>query len=101
MQVKANPNKKAILSLSSRRLSRAQEAVLSAVLSGKNVFFTGSAGKQHLVLAPVCCFLGSAGIFLTTWFGDLVEQWFPPSLVSLGPSCCHLHEDQPLWLVFM
>ncbi|XP_068605027.1 ATP-dependent DNA helicase PIF1 [Brachionichthys hirsutus] len=42
--VKANPSKKPILSLSSRKLSKEQEAVLSAVLSGKNVFFTGSAG---------------------------------------------------------
>lgn len=44
LQVKANPNKKPILSLPSRKLSKEQAAVLSAVLTGRNVFFTGSAG---------------------------------------------------------
>lgn len=44
-KVKANPSKKPILSLPSRKLNKEQAAVLSAVLSGKNVFFTGSAGK--------------------------------------------------------
>ncbi|XP_060941140.1 ATP-dependent DNA helicase PIF1 [Limanda limanda] len=42
--VKTNPSKKPILSLPSRKLNKEQAAVLSAVLSGKNVFFTGSAG---------------------------------------------------------
>nr|CAQ52798.1 pif1 protein [Dicentrarchus labrax] len=42
--VKANPSKKPILSLPSRKLNKEQAAVLSAVLSGRNVFFTGSAG---------------------------------------------------------
>uniref|UniRef100_A0A8C6TDJ2 ATP-dependent DNA helicase PIF1 n=1 Tax=Neogobius melanostomus TaxID=47308 RepID=A0A8C6TDJ2_9GOBI len=42
--VKANPNKKPILSLPTCRLNKEQTAVLSAVLSGRNVFFTGSAG---------------------------------------------------------
>uniref|UniRef100_A0AAR2LVP7 ATP-dependent DNA helicase PIF1 n=1 Tax=Pygocentrus nattereri TaxID=42514 RepID=A0AAR2LVP7_PYGNA len=40
-----HPNKKPVLSLpTARKLSREQTAVLNAVLSGKNVFFTGSAG---------------------------------------------------------
>lgn len=39
-----NPSKKPILSLPSRKLNKEQAAVLGAVLSGKNVFFTGSAG---------------------------------------------------------
>lgn len=42
--VKTNPNKKPILSLPTCKLNKEQAAVLSAVLSGKNVFFTGSAG---------------------------------------------------------
>ncbi|KAL0966680.1 hypothetical protein UPYG_G00298340 [Umbra pygmaea] len=43
--VKAHPNKKPVLSLpTARKLNKEQAAVLSAVLSGKNVFFTGSAG---------------------------------------------------------
>ncbi|XP_071382993.1 ATP-dependent DNA helicase PIF1 [Centroberyx affinis] len=43
--VKANPSKKPVLSLpATRKLNKEQAAVLSAVLSGKNVFFTGSAG---------------------------------------------------------
>ncbi|XP_034559678.1 ATP-dependent DNA helicase PIF1 [Notolabrus celidotus] len=42
--VKSNPTKKPILSLPTRKLNKEQTAVLSAVLSGKNVFFTGSAG---------------------------------------------------------
>ncbi|XP_072297936.1 ATP-dependent DNA helicase PIF1 [Eucyclogobius newberryi] len=42
--VKTNPHKKPILSLPSSKLNKEQAAVLSAVLSGKNVFFTGSAG---------------------------------------------------------
>ncbi|KAL6104324.1 pif1 [Pungitius sinensis] len=41
---KANPSKKPILSLPSRKLSKEQATVLTAVLSGRNVFFTGSAG---------------------------------------------------------
>lgn len=45
-QVKSNPSKKPILSLASRKLNKEQTAVLSAVLSGKNVFFTGSAGMK-------------------------------------------------------
>lgn len=45
-QVKANPSKKPILSLPSRKLNKEQAAVLGAVLSGKNIFFTGSAGKS-------------------------------------------------------
>ncbi|XP_066513814.1 ATP-dependent DNA helicase PIF1-like [Hoplias malabaricus] len=40
-----HPNKKPILTLPvARKLSKEQTAVLDAVLSGKNVFFTGSAG---------------------------------------------------------
>ncbi|KAJ3595382.1 hypothetical protein NHX12_004686 [Muraenolepis orangiensis] len=43
--VKANPSKKPVLSLPvARKLNKEQAAVLTAVLSGKNVFFTGSAG---------------------------------------------------------
>nr|XP_040027929.1 ATP-dependent DNA helicase PIF1 [Gasterosteus aculeatus aculeatus] len=41
---KGNPSKKPILCLPSRKLSKEQAAVLTAVLSGRNVFFTGSAG---------------------------------------------------------
>ncbi|KAM8850934.1 ATP-dependent DNA helicase PIF1 [Spinachia spinachia] len=41
---KANPSKKPTLSLASRKLSKEQATVLTAVLSGRNVFFTGSAG---------------------------------------------------------
>lgn len=41
---KGNPSKKPILCLPSRKLSKEQAAVLAAVLSGRNVFFTGSAG---------------------------------------------------------
>lgn len=45
-QVKAlHPHKKPILTLPvAQKLSKEQMAVLNAVLSGKNVFFTGSAG---------------------------------------------------------
>ncbi|KAI4886040.1 hypothetical protein NFI96_007726 [Prochilodus magdalenae] len=40
-----HPNKKPVLALPvARKLSKEQTAVLNAVLSGKNVFFTGSAG---------------------------------------------------------
>ncbi|KAK0133106.1 ATP-dependent DNA helicase PIF1 [Merluccius polli] len=43
--VRANPSKKPVLSLPvARKLNKEQAAVLTAVLSGKNVFFTGSAG---------------------------------------------------------
>ncbi|XP_034039033.1 ATP-dependent DNA helicase PIF1 [Thalassophryne amazonica] len=43
--VKANPNKKPILCLpTARKLNKEQAAVLRVVLSGKNLFFTGSAG---------------------------------------------------------
>ncbi|KAG7249071.1 hypothetical protein CRUP_036200, partial [Coryphaenoides rupestris] len=43
--VKANPSKKPVLTLPvARKLNKEQAAVLTAVLSGKNVFFTGSAG---------------------------------------------------------
>uniref|UniRef100_A0A8B9R625 ATP-dependent DNA helicase PIF1 n=1 Tax=Astyanax mexicanus TaxID=7994 RepID=A0A8B9R625_ASTMX len=40
-----HPNKKPVLTLPvARKLSKEQAAVLDAVLSGKNIFFTGSAG---------------------------------------------------------
>ncbi|XP_041942587.1 ATP-dependent DNA helicase PIF1 isoform X1 [Alosa sapidissima] len=43
--ISLHPRKKPIIALSSgRKLSKEQLAVLNAVLSGKNVFFTGSAG---------------------------------------------------------
>ncbi|XP_056148979.1 ATP-dependent DNA helicase PIF1 [Lampris incognitus] len=43
--VRANPIKKRVLTLPKAcKLNKEQAAVLSAVLSGKNVFFTGSAG---------------------------------------------------------
>ncbi|KAK7945154.1 hypothetical protein WMY93_000882 [Mugilogobius chulae] len=42
--VKTHPHKKPVLSLPTCKLNKEQAAVLSAVLSGKNVFFTGSAG---------------------------------------------------------
>ncbi|XP_062387272.1 ATP-dependent DNA helicase PIF1 [Sardina pilchardus] len=45
MNISLHPRKKPIIALSSgRKLSKEQSAVLNAVLSGKNVFFTGSAG---------------------------------------------------------
>ncbi|XP_076122874.1 ATP-dependent DNA helicase PIF1 [Alosa pseudoharengus] len=45
MNISLHPRKKPIIALSSgRKLSKEQLAVLNAVLSGKNVFFTGSAG---------------------------------------------------------
>jgi hypothetical protein len=46
-QSKANPSKRPVLSLpAARKLNKEQAAVLTAVLSGKNVFFTGSAGTD-------------------------------------------------------
>ncbi|XP_035490514.1 ATP-dependent DNA helicase PIF1 isoform X1 [Scophthalmus maximus] len=74
--VKMNPSKKPILSLPSRKLNKEQAAVLGAVLSGKNVFFTGSAGTGKSFL-------------LKRIMGSL-----PPkstfSTASTGVAACHI-----------
>lgn len=45
-----HPQKKPVLKLPvTQKLSKEQMAVLNAVLSGKNVFFTGSAGILHIL----------------------------------------------------
>uniref|UniRef100_A0A8D3DCI2 ATP-dependent DNA helicase PIF1 n=1 Tax=Scophthalmus maximus TaxID=52904 RepID=A0A8D3DCI2_SCOMX len=68
--------KKPILSLPSRKLNKEQAAVLGAVLSGKNVFFTGSAGTGKSFL-------------LKRIMGSL-----PPkstfSTASTGVAACHI-----------
>lgn len=58
-QLKAlHPSKKPTLSLpTARKLNKEQAAVLSAVLSGKNVFFTGSAGSYLPFEAEVITFI--------------------------------------------
>lgn len=74
--VKANPNKKPILALATRRLNRAQEAVLSAVLGGKNVFFTGSAGTgKSFLLKRIIGSLPPRSTFATA---------------STGVAACHI-----------
>ncbi|KAM3605101.1 uncharacterized protein V6R79_020754 [Siganus canaliculatus] len=74
--VKANPSKKPILSLPSRKLSKEQEAVLSAVLSGKNVFFTGSAGTgKSFLLKRIIGSLPPKSTFATA---------------STGVAACHI-----------
>uniref|UniRef100_A0AAV2JVE3 ATP-dependent DNA helicase n=1 Tax=Knipowitschia caucasica TaxID=637954 RepID=A0AAV2JVE3_KNICA len=74
--VKANPTKKPVLALPSCKLNKEQAAVLSAVLSGKNVFFTGSAGTGKSFL-------------LKRIIGSL-----PPkstfSTASTGVAACHI-----------
>ncbi|XP_022056365.2 ATP-dependent DNA helicase PIF1 [Acanthochromis polyacanthus] len=74
--VKANPSKKPILSLPSRKLNKEQAAVLSAVLSGKNVFFTGSAGTgKSFLLKRIIGSLPPKSTFATA---------------STGVAACHI-----------
>uniref|UniRef100_A0A7N6BYM8 ATP-dependent DNA helicase PIF1 n=1 Tax=Anabas testudineus TaxID=64144 RepID=A0A7N6BYM8_ANATE len=72
----ANPSKKPILSLPSRKLNKEQAAVLSAVLSGKNVFFTGSAGTgKSFLLKRIVGSLPPKSTFATA---------------STGVAACHI-----------
>ncbi|XP_017286231.1 ATP-dependent DNA helicase PIF1 isoform X2 [Kryptolebias marmoratus] len=74
--VKANPSKKPILSLQARKLNKEQAAVLSAVLSGKNVFFTGSAGTgKSFLLKRIMGSLPPKSTFATA---------------STGVAACHI-----------
>ncbi|XP_054623300.1 ATP-dependent DNA helicase PIF1 [Dunckerocampus dactyliophorus] len=74
--VKANPSKKPILSLPSCKLNQGQAAVLSAVLSGKNVFFTGSAGTgKSFLLKRIIGSLPPKSTFATA---------------STGVAACHI-----------
>uniref|UniRef100_A0A8C9YLS0 ATP-dependent DNA helicase PIF1 n=1 Tax=Sander lucioperca TaxID=283035 RepID=A0A8C9YLS0_SANLU len=74
--VKANPSKKPILSLPSRKLNKEQAAVLSAVLSGKNIFFTGSAGTgKSFLLKRIMGSLPPKSTFATA---------------STGVAACHI-----------
>ncbi|XP_030015525.1 ATP-dependent DNA helicase PIF1 [Sphaeramia orbicularis] len=74
--VKANPNKKPMLSLPTRKLNKEQAAVLSAVLSGKNVFFTGSAGTgKSFLLKRIIGSLPPKSTFATA---------------STGVAACHI-----------
>ncbi|KAM6918859.1 ATP-dependent DNA helicase PIF1 [Xenentodon cancila] len=74
--VKANPNKRPILSLPSWKLNKEQAAVLRAVLSGKNVFFTGSAGTgKSFLLKRIMGSLPPKSTFATA---------------STGVAACHI-----------
>ncbi|XP_045907580.1 ATP-dependent DNA helicase PIF1 [Micropterus dolomieu] len=74
--VKANPSKRPILALPSRKLNKEQAAVLSAVLSGKNVFFTGSAGTgKSFLLKRIIGSLPPKSTFATA---------------STGVAACHI-----------
>ncbi|XP_041805675.1 ATP-dependent DNA helicase PIF1 [Chelmon rostratus] len=74
--VKTNPSKKPILCLPSRQLNKEQAAVLSAVLSGKNVFFTGSAGTgKSFLLKRIMGSLPPKSTFATA---------------STGVAACHI-----------
>ncbi|XP_056276388.1 ATP-dependent DNA helicase PIF1 isoform X2 [Pseudoliparis swirei] len=74
--VKNNPSKKPILSLPSRKLNKEQAAVLTAVLSGKNVFFTGSAGTgKSFLLKRIMGSLPPKSTFATA---------------STGVAACHI-----------
>ncbi|XP_061653801.1 ATP-dependent DNA helicase PIF1 isoform X2 [Phyllopteryx taeniolatus] len=74
--VKANPSKKPALSLPTRKLSKGQAAVLNAVLSGKNVFFTGSAGTgKSFLLKRILGSLPPKSTFATA---------------STGVAACHI-----------
>lgn len=69
LQVKANPNKRPILSLPSRKLSKEQAAVLGAVLTGRNVFFTGSAGTfMHTCICLCHTYVQRSGVDLNITF---------------------------------
>uniref|UniRef100_A0AAX7UW30 ATP-dependent DNA helicase PIF1 n=1 Tax=Astatotilapia calliptera TaxID=8154 RepID=A0AAX7UW30_ASTCA len=70
------PQEKPILSLPSRKLNKEQAAVLSAVLSGKNVFFTGSAGTgKSFLLKRIMGSLPPKSTFATA---------------STGVAACHI-----------
>ncbi|XP_051944649.1 ATP-dependent DNA helicase PIF1 isoform X1 [Hippocampus zosterae] len=74
--VKANPSKKPVFSLPTRKLNKGQTAVLSAVLSGKNVFFTGSAGTgKSFLLKRIIGSLPPKSTFATA---------------STGVAACHI-----------
>ncbi|XP_028448983.1 ATP-dependent DNA helicase PIF1 isoform X1 [Perca flavescens] len=74
--VKANPSKKPILSLPTRKLNKEQAAVLGAVLSGKNIFFTGSAGTgKSFLLKRIMGSLPPKSTFATA---------------STGVAACHI-----------
>uniref|UniRef100_A0A3Q3ICM8 ATP-dependent DNA helicase PIF1 n=1 Tax=Monopterus albus TaxID=43700 RepID=A0A3Q3ICM8_MONAL len=74
--VKQNPSKKPVLSLPSCTLNKEQAAVLSAVLSGKNVFFTGSAGTgKSFLLKRIMGSLPPKSTFATA---------------STGVAACHI-----------
>ncbi|CAN9503214.1 unnamed protein product [Ophioblennius macclurei] len=74
--VKGNPSKKPILSLPTRKLNKEQSAVLSAVLSGRNVFFTGSAGTgKSFLLKRIIGSLPPKSTFATA---------------STGVAACHI-----------
>ncbi|XP_068197460.1 ATP-dependent DNA helicase PIF1 [Antennarius striatus] len=74
--VKTNASKKPFLSLSSRKLNKEQEAVLGAVLSGRNVFFTGSAGTgKSFLLKRIIGSLPPKSTFATA---------------STGVAACHI-----------
>ncbi|XP_063041757.1 ATP-dependent DNA helicase PIF1 [Engraulis encrasicolus] len=73
----SQPSKKPTFALSSgRKLSSEQSAVLSAVLSGKNVFFTGSAGTgKSFLLKRIVGSLPPKGTYATA---------------STGVAACHI-----------
>uniref|UniRef100_A0A3Q3EJM5 ATP-dependent DNA helicase PIF1 n=1 Tax=Labrus bergylta TaxID=56723 RepID=A0A3Q3EJM5_9LABR len=72
----SNPSKKPILALPTRKLNKEQAAVLSAVLSGKNVFFTGSAGTgKSFLLKRIMGSLPPKSTFATA---------------STGVAACHI-----------
>nr|XP_015797700.2 ATP-dependent DNA helicase PIF1 isoform X1 [Nothobranchius furzeri] len=74
--VKANPSKKPVLSLPSGKLGKDQAAVIRAVLSGKNVFFTGSAGTgKSFLLKRILGSLPPKSTFATA---------------STGVAACHI-----------
>ncbi|KAM8839588.1 ATP-dependent DNA helicase PIF1 [Synchiropus picturatus] len=74
--VKGNPSKKPAFSLPSRKLNKEQAAVLKAVLSGKNVFFTGSAGTgKSFLLKRILGSLPPKSTFATA---------------STGVAACHI-----------
>ncbi|XP_074544982.1 ATP-dependent DNA helicase PIF1 [Halichoeres trimaculatus] len=74
--VKSNPSKKPILAMPTRKLNKEQAAVLSAVLSGRNVFFTGSAGTgKSFLLKRIMGSLPPKSTFATA---------------STGVAACHI-----------
>lgn len=74
--VKSNPSKKPTLAMPTRKLNKEQAAVLSAVLSGRNVFFTGSAGTgKSFLLKRIMGSLPPKSTFATA---------------STGVAACHI-----------